>query len=51
VSVMLPAPQHVDVEGNGTKSFTSVDEIYVISVNPTKSYVTYACSLQSPIMV
>lgn len=48
VSVMLPAQQG---DANGTRSFTPVDEVYVVAVNPTKRYVTYACSLQNPIMV
>ena len=50
VSIMLPSPQAGDGERDN-KSFTSVDEVYVVAVRPAKEYVTYACSLQSPVLV
>ena len=50
VSIMLPSPQAGDGERDN-KSFTSVDELYVVAVRPAKEYVTYACSLQSPVLV
>lgn len=49
VSIMLPAQQPEEVTGN--KSFASLDEVYVVVVKPMKKYVTYACSLENPILV
>lgn len=49
VSIMLPAQQ--PEEGTGNKSFASLDEVYVVVVKPMKKYVTYACSLENPILV
>ncbi|BDA44244.1 probable bZIP transcription factor 28 [Coccomyxa sp. Obi] len=48
VSIMLPTQQP---EGKGNKSFQSLDEIFVVVVKPMKKYVTYACSLEDPILV
>ena len=48
VSIMLPTQQ---LEGKGNKSFQSLDEIFVVVVKPMKKYVTYACSLEDPILV
>ena len=50
VSIMLPSPQAGEGEKDN-RSFTSVDEMYVVAVRPAKEYVTYACSLQSPVLV
>jgi hypothetical protein len=50
VSIMLPTPQAGESEKDN-KSFTSLDEVYVVAVRPAKEYVTYACSLQSPVLV
>ena len=50
VSIMLPSPQAGD-DVKDNKSFTSVDEVYIVAVRPAKEYVTYACSLQSPVLV
>jgi len=50
VSIMLPSPQSGDSDKDN-KSITSVDEVYVVAVRPAKEYVTYACSLHSPILV
>ncbi len=47
---VLPSPQAGEGEKDN-KSFTSLDEVYVVAVRPAKEYVTYACSLQSPILV
>lgn len=48
VSIMLPTQQP---KGMGNKSFQSLDEIFVVVVKPMKKYVTYACSLEDPILV
>ena len=50
VSIMLPSPKAVDSEKDN-RSFTTVDEIYVVAVRPGKEYHTHACSLQSPILI
>ena len=50
VSIMLPSPKAVDSEKEN-RSFTAVDEIYVVAVRPGKEYHTHACSLQNPILI
>ena len=46
---MLPAAQ--GGAGSDNKSLTSLDEIFVVVVKPLKRYVTYSCSLNTPILV
>ena len=48
VSIMLPAQEGANSDN---KSFTSLDELFVVVVKPLKSYVTYACNLDTPILV
>lgn len=48
VSIMLPAQEGATSDN---KTFTSLDEIFVVVVKPLKRYVTYACNLDTPILV
>jgi hypothetical protein len=48
VSIMLPAQEGANGDN---KSFTSLDEMFVVVVKPLKQYKTYSCSLASPILV
>lgn len=50
VSIMLPAAAQQGGSGQN-RSFTSLDEVFVVVVKPLKRYVTYACSLSTPILV
>lgn len=50
VSIMLPAAAQQGGSSQN-RSFTSLDEIFVVVVKPLKRYVTYACSLSTPILV
>ncbi len=48
VSVMLPTRQGV---GASEPSLTSVEQIYVVVLKPSKQYTTYACSLPKAMYV
>ncbi|KAK9865149.1 hypothetical protein WJX84_002980 [Apatococcus fuscideae] len=48
VSVMLPTRQGL---GAAEPSLTSVEQIYVVVLKPSKQYTTYACSLPKAMYV
>ena len=48
VSVMLPTRQTL---GPSEPSLTSVEQIYVVVLKPSKQYTTYACSLPKAMYV
>ena len=48
VSVMLPTRQTF---GPSEPSLTSVEQIYVVVLKPSKQYTTYACSLPKAMYV
>ena len=45
ISVMLPTKDQAD------SSYTSLEELYVVALNPNKKYTTYICGLKRPIFV